>query len=64
MLPDNILGLLTVVWALHAPTQIQREHWPTATIQELANAETLNKRLMSRTLPSSDPVLDEEAWFK
>ena len=46
---DNVLGLPTVRWALHAPTQIQREHRPASTIQELlANAEACHKRLISR----------------
>ena len=32
---DCVLGLLTVGWALHTPTQSQREQWPTTTIQDL-----------------------------
>ena len=46
---DNVLGLPTVGWALHAPTQIQREPRPASTIEELlANAEACHKRLISR----------------
>ena len=46
---DYVLGLPTVGWALHAPSQIQREHRPASTIQDLlANAEACNKRLISR----------------
>ena len=52
-------------WALHAPTQIQLDHLASSTIQDLlANVEIKNKRVISRTRPSSDPVFDEEAWSK
>ena len=63
--PDNVLGLPTVGWALHAPTQSQLDHLASSTIQHLlANVEIKNKRVISRTRPPSDPVLDEEAWSK
>ena len=36
-----------------------------STIQDLlANADAHNKRLIIRARPSSDPVLDDEAWSK
>ena len=58
----TFLNAPIVGWALHAPTQVPREHWPASTIQELlANADVYNKRLIVRTRPSSDSVLDEEA---
>ena len=42
-----------------------REHRPVSTIPDLlVNQEACNKRLIWRTRPSSDPVLDEEAWSK
>ena len=63
--PDNVLGLPTVGWALHAPTQIQLDHVASSTIQDLlANVEIKNNCVISRTRPSSDPVFDEEAWSK
>ena len=63
--PDNVLGLPTVGWALHAPTKSQLDHLASSTIQDLlANVEIKNKRVISRTRPSSDPVFDEEAWSK
>ena len=50
--PDDVLGL---------PTQFQREQWPAFTTPNLlANAEAYYERLISRTWPSSDPVLVEK----
>ena len=63
LLAEYVLGLSTVGWALHASTQVPRQHWPASTIQDLlANADGHNKRLIIRTWQSSDRALDEETW--
>ena len=54
---DYVLGLATLGCALHAPTQVPREHWHVFMIQDLlANADAHNKRMISRTRPSSNLV--------
>ena len=57
--PDAGLGLPTV-GLIQAPTQFQREQWPAFPIKNRwANTGACNKRLNSRTRPSSNPWLDK-----
>ena len=65
LLPDSILGLPMLGWALQAPTMTERQHLPNTTIDDLkTNAPTHNTTLIHRTRPSTDPTLDRTAWEK
>ena len=52
-----------VGWALHAPTMVERFHPPETTVTDLkTNSTEHNNKLINRTKPTTDAVLDKVAW--
>ena len=65
LISDYCLGLPMVGWALQAPTMVERFHPPMTTVTDLkSNATEHNDRLINRTRPTTDTVLDLVAWTK